>query len=110
MLSVLFAGERPVAAHLGMRSRTAWHYRLPTYDRDFAKYSPGLILLLEMAAQAPALGIRMIDLGKGSALYKQRLMSGAVPLIEGVVPASPLRAAAMTLRAGVKEWVRRRRR
>ena len=89
-----------------MRSRTAWHYWLPTYDRDFAKYSPGLILLLEMAAQAQALGIQTIDLGKGNALYKQRLMNGAVPLLEGVVPASPFRAAVLTLRAGVKAWGR----
>ena len=108
MLSVLFAGGQPIGAHFGMRSRTVWHYWLPTYDREFAKYSPGLILLLEMAVQAQALGIQTIDLGKGNALYKQRLMNGAVPLLEGVVPASPLRAAVLTLRAGVKAWVRRR--
>lgn len=107
MLSVLFAGEQPISAHFGMRSRTVWHYWLPAYDHDFGKYSPGLILLLEMAKQAQALGIQTIDLGKGDVPYKQRLMNGSVPLVEGVVPASPLRAAYITLRAAVKEWVRR---
>ena len=30
-------GERLVAAHLGMRSRTVWHYWFPAYDPAFAK-------------------------------------------------------------------------
>jgi CelD/BcsL family acetyltransferase involved in cellulose biosynthesis len=52
VLSGLYADDRLIAAHFGMRSRKAWHYWLPCYDRAFAKYSPGSILLLKMAERA----------------------------------------------------------
>jgi CelD/BcsL family acetyltransferase involved in cellulose biosynthesis len=85
LLSLLYAGNRLVAGHLGMRSRTVWHYWFPAYDRELAKYSPGLLLLLKMAQNAPALGLRTIDLGTGISLYKQRLMNAAIPVAEGSI-------------------------
>jgi CelD/BcsL family acetyltransferase involved in cellulose biosynthesis len=85
LLSLLYAGERLVAGHLGMRSRTVWHYWFPAYDRDFAKYSPGLLLLLKMAQYAQSLGLRTIDLGTGISLYKKRLMNASIPVAEGSV-------------------------
>jgi CelD/BcsL family acetyltransferase involved in cellulose biosynthesis len=88
LLSVLSAGDRPVAAHLGLRSPTVLHYWLPAYDRALAKYSPGLILLLELTRAAPELGVRRVDLGKGDALYKRRLANGAALLAAGSVEAS----------------------
>ncbi|HTL59281.1 MAG TPA: GNAT family N-acetyltransferase [Candidatus Limnocylindrales bacterium] len=83
MLSLLFAGQRLVAGHLGMRSRTVWHYWFPAYDRQFAKYSPGLILLLKMAQYAEPLGLQWIDIGTGITLYKKRLMNASVMVAEG---------------------------
>jgi CelD/BcsL family acetyltransferase involved in cellulose biosynthesis len=85
MLSLLYAGERLVAGHFGMRSRTVWHYWFPAYDPAMARYSPGLILLLKMAEHAPSLGLLTIDLGQGKTLYKDRLMNAAVPLASGTV-------------------------
>jgi CelD/BcsL family acetyltransferase involved in cellulose biosynthesis len=73
MLSALFAGDRLIAAHMGMRSESVWHYWFPVYDESFSKYSPGLLLLMRMIQKAPTIGMRKIDLGKGDALYKQRL-------------------------------------
>jgi len=87
MLSALWAGGELVAAHLGPRSRSVWHYWFPAYSRRFARYSPGLILLLEMARHAASLGIRRIDLGRGDALYKQRLRSGCLWVAAGTVRA-----------------------
>jgi CelD/BcsL family acetyltransferase involved in cellulose biosynthesis len=84
MLSALYAGDRLVAAHMGMRSQLVWHYWYPSYDREFARYSPGLLLLIEMARNAERLGVRVIDLGKGVAPYKRRLATGAVCVAEGV--------------------------
>ncbi|HEV8293552.1 MAG TPA: GNAT family N-acetyltransferase, partial [Tepidisphaeraceae bacterium] len=72
MLSVLSVNGRVVAAHLGMRSKTTWHYWFPSYDHEFAKFSPGLLLLLKMAESAPAIGINRFDLGKGESQYKNR--------------------------------------
>src|SRR5678816_1993574 len=77
MLSLLYADDRLVAGHLGMRSRTVWHYWFPAYDAALAKYSPGLILLLKMAENAQSLGLRAIDLGKGLSQYKERLMNAS---------------------------------
>jgi CelD/BcsL family acetyltransferase involved in cellulose biosynthesis len=73
VLSVLYAGDRIAAAHMGMRSASVWHYWFPVYDDALSKYSPGLLLLLRMAELAPQMGMRRIDLGKGDAVYKQRL-------------------------------------
>ena len=85
MLSLLYAGNNLVAGHIGMRSRTVWHYWFPAYDPQFAKYSPGLILLLKMAQYAPQFGLRTIDLGTGLTLYKRRLMNAAISVAEGSV-------------------------
>lgn len=85
MLSLLYAGDRLVAGHFGMRSRTVWHWWFPSYDPAMAKYSPGLILLLKMAEHAPSVGLRTIDLGRGKMVYKDRLKNAAVPLAIGSV-------------------------
>jgi len=83
MLSLLYAGPHLVAGHMGMRSCNVWHYWFPAYDRRFAKYSPGLILLLKMAQYAEHLGLQTIDLGTGITLYKNRLMNDTVLVGEG---------------------------
>ena len=85
MLSLLYAGESLVAGHFGMRSSTVWHYWFPAYDRQFARFSPGLVLLLKMAQHAEELGLRCIDLGTGMSLYKRRLMNASVSVAEGSV-------------------------
>ena len=83
LVSALYAGDRLVAGHVGMRSDTVWHYWFPAHDPAAAAFSPGSILLLKMIERAPAMGITRIDLGKGEMRYKSRFMSGAIPLIEG---------------------------
>ena len=83
--SVLRIGDRIVAAHMGMRSHTCVHYWFPAYDPELAKYSAGIILLLRIAQAAADLGVQTVDLGKGDAQYKQRLMTGAAVLSEGLV-------------------------
>jgi CelD/BcsL family acetyltransferase involved in cellulose biosynthesis len=85
MLSLLYAGDQLVAAHFGMRSATVWHYWFPSYDPDFAKYSPGVMLLLKMAEAAPDMGIHTIDLGCGKHSYKERLMNGFIATAGGSV-------------------------
>ena len=76
LLSILTVDGELAAAHFGLRSHRYWHYWFPAYERRFARFSPGLILLLEMAARAPDMGICRIGLGSHLTLYKRRLMSG----------------------------------
>ncbi len=85
MLSVLYVGDRIAAAHMGMRSKSVWHYWFPVYDESLGKYSPGLLLLMRMAQAAPEMGIRKIDLGKGDSVYKERLSNSSLELAEAHV-------------------------
>ena len=85
MLSVLYAGDAVVAAHFGLRSQTVLHWWFPTYDPRFARYSPGLVLLLNLIQQAHSLGLREIDLGKGYERYKGSFANAHVAIAEGSV-------------------------
>ncbi|MFE0477722.1 GNAT family N-acetyltransferase [Streptomyces sp. NPDC058947] len=85
VLSVLYAGGRPVAAHFGPRSRTVLSWWFPAYDRACAKYSPGLVLQLRMLQAAAADGIETVDLGSGPARYKESLKTRDLRVYEGVV-------------------------
>ncbi|MFI1420971.1 GNAT family N-acetyltransferase [Streptomyces sp. NPDC020731] len=82
-LSVLYAGDRPVAAHFGLRSASVLACWFPSYEPEFAKYSPGLVLHLRMAEAAAAEGIVMLDLGRGPAAYKDSLKTGELAVYEG---------------------------
>jgi CelD/BcsL family acetyltransferase involved in cellulose biosynthesis len=107
MLSALYVEDRMVAAHFGMRSTSVWHYWYPAYDPEFGAYSPGLVLLLDMARSAPSLGIRTIDLGKGDARYKRALASRSVAVAEGAIARRSLAAAAWRLRHDARAVARR---
>ena len=85
VFSTLHAGDALVAAHLGLRTGTTLHWWLPTYDRGFARYSPGLLLLLSLAEEANGAGIDVIDLGKGTERYKRRFANRSVELLQGSV-------------------------
>jgi CelD/BcsL family acetyltransferase involved in cellulose biosynthesis len=83
MLSVLYAGDQLISAHMGMRSRDVWHYWLPSYDSRFQKFSPGLLLLLSMIEDAAKRGMHTFDLGKGSDSYKPLFSNQATLVAEG---------------------------
>ena len=101
MLSLLYAGDRLVAGHFGMRSRTVWHCWFPVYDMEMANYSPGLILHLKMAAHAPSAGLHTIDLDRGRSEYKTRLMSKAIVVAHGSVDRRYSRRIAQNFRIAV---------
>lgn len=85
VLSTLWAGDRMVAAHMGMRSPTVLHYWFPSYDEAHAKLAPGRILLLEMIRGAAAAGLQAIELGAGDDGYKDRFANAAIPVASGLV-------------------------
>ena len=88
LLSTLRADGEPVAVHFGLLGpdRVAWWF--PAYNAKFARYSPGLILLLDLIAVAAARGITLVDLGRGEHHYKLRVATGAYEVAEGSVPAA----------------------
>ncbi len=105
-LSVLYAGNEVAALQFGVRSARVWHCWFPAYNRDLAKYSPGLMLLLELARAASSLGVRQVDLGKGDAPYKLALANGAHELLEGCVGASAVSALAVRGRESARHALR----
>ncbi|MBV1942011.1 GNAT family N-acetyltransferase [Streptomyces sp. BV286] len=85
LLSVLYAGDRPIAAHFGLRSERVLACWFPAYDPAFSKYSPGLVLHLRMAEAAAAEGIAHLDLGRGQKEYKDSLKTRELTVSEGWV-------------------------
>jgi CelD/BcsL family acetyltransferase involved in cellulose biosynthesis len=85
ILSTLHAGSHLVAAHFGIRSGSVLHWWFPVYDPEFSALAPGWMLLRELVAASPALGVHRIDLGRGDDEYKRRAKTGEVMVSQGVV-------------------------
>ncbi|MDQ1046393.1 GNAT family N-acetyltransferase [Streptomyces sp. V4I2] len=83
VLSVVYAGDRPVAAHFGPRSRTVFAAWFTAYDPDLHYYSPGLIMHLRMAEAAGRDGVRLMDMGRGDKEYKDWLKTRELRVGEG---------------------------
>ncbi len=83
-LSALYAGDRLIAAHLGLCTRSNLHLWFPAYDSEFHRYSPGLIMLLMMAQAASERGITRFELGPGEEPYKQQFKSADHMIHEGI--------------------------
>jgi CelD/BcsL family acetyltransferase involved in cellulose biosynthesis len=73
LLSVLFAGNVPVAMHFGLLEKNLLHYWYPVYEPRYGYGSPGTRLFLEIARRCPEHGIETIDLGYGYQPYKEIL-------------------------------------
>ncbi|MEU8527327.1 GNAT family N-acetyltransferase [Streptomyces sp. NPDC048629] len=107
LLSVLYAGGRPVAGHFGPCSRQVLCCWFPAYDAEFATCSPGMLLHLRMAEEAAARGIGHYDLGKGAERYKDDLKTGELPLLEGRVSSGTPSAALRRFQADAAHGLRR---
>ncbi|MFJ3672185.1 GNAT family N-acetyltransferase [Streptomyces sp. NPDC090106] len=94
VLSVVYAGDRPVAAHFGPTSRTVFAAWFTAYDPELRYYSPGLIMHLRMAEAAGRDGVRVMDLGRGDKEYKDWLKTRELRVGEGfAVRPHPVAAA-----------------
>lgn len=90
MLSALYAGDRLVAAHLGLRSRGTLSIWFPAYDAAWESYSPGLIMLYQLFEAASGAGVGRIDFGTGDERYKSSWKTGEEPLAGGAVDLRPV--------------------
>ena len=107
ILSALYAGDHLVAAHLGLASRDVVHFWFPAYNPEFAKYSAGMILLMQIMETAADLGYQRIDFGKGDERFKESCKTGDLHVAVGTVDRNPLRAGAYRLAFRAKHWLRR---
>ncbi|MFT5522758.1 MAG: CelD/BcsL family acetyltransferase involved in cellulose biosynthesis [Pirellulaceae bacterium] len=106
MLSAVYVGDDLLAATIGVRSRQILHGWVTCFDPQFYKYSPGLILLTELAKAAEALGIQRIDMGKGPESFKRSFRSGAIELAEGIVSRNGVTGAIQQNWMRAKEWAK----
>ncbi|MBB5773830.1 CelD/BcsL family acetyltransferase involved in cellulose biosynthesis [Nonomuraea jabiensis] len=94
VLTMLYAGDVPVAGHFGLRTATTLVGWFPAYDTEFGRYSPGIVHHLQMAEAAANDGLHMVDMGKGGKEYKDWLKSGVLYVAEGRI-SRPSAAAAV---------------
>lgn len=104
MLSVIQAGEVPIAAGLNLRSGRVLAGWFPAYDTRFGRYSPGLTLHLRETEAAAAAGVHRIDMGKGFKPYKETLKSHDDFVAEGIVTRQSLLAAAHYAQSVPTAW------
>lgn len=98
VLSVLYAGDQPVAGHFGIRSASVLAHWFPSYDTGYSDYSPGLAMHLALAEGAADAGIGHIDMGPGPEGYKQWFRSRDLVIGQGAVVRGPAGAAAHWMR------------
>jgi CelD/BcsL family acetyltransferase involved in cellulose biosynthesis len=103
-LSVLCAGDQPVAAQFGLRTGNLLVGWFTAYDIGFGKYSPGLIHLKQMAEELAATGIHAIHMGKGARSFTQTLKSRDVAVAEGVATRRSVLGAAHRVRSAYTQW------
>lgn len=91
--SSLRVGDRIIAVHVGMASDRLCHYWFPAYEPDHSGLSPGVLLLVEMARIAAAMGHLGVELGPGDYGFKKDLSSSQVGLVGGRFTTRSLRGA-----------------
>lgn len=97
VLSVLKCGDEIVAAHFGLKCRDALHVWFPVYDKKFASYSPGRILLKHMFAAAAEDGVKVFDRGEGDSQAKRDFANNEHYYSNGLWLAPGMRGRAASL-------------
>jgi CelD/BcsL family acetyltransferase involved in cellulose biosynthesis len=93
ILSVMYAGERPIANVLGLAGPAGLCAWFSSYDPDWHQFSPGTIMWYLLAEQAAARGLTQIDFGGGQDGYKFSLANRFYPVAGGAVWASRVERA-----------------
>lgn len=92
IISVLSAGERPIAILLSLRRQQTLSAWITGYDPDFSRYSPGMIKWLAVAEEANRQDVTRVDLGWGENRYKSRLGNASYAVSGGAIWASRVEA------------------
>jgi CelD/BcsL family acetyltransferase involved in cellulose biosynthesis len=88
IVSVLRAGDHVVATHIGMIDGSLLHYWFPSYNTEFARYSPGTALFKEIVRASSDHGIDCIDMGYGEQPYKRKQTDTITTVAHGCVTPS----------------------
>ncbi len=91
LLSVLYAGDKPVAMHYGMLDGDWLHYWFPVFDPQYGYGSPGSQLFLEIVRECESRGVTKVDMGYGEQRYKHKLTNVITEMSFGLADSSHLR-------------------
>jgi CelD/BcsL family acetyltransferase involved in cellulose biosynthesis len=103
VLSALWAGDKLIAAHFGIRSKNILHCWFPAYDPAYARYSPGQILMQKMAEHAGDLGVTLIEFGCGDYRFKQSFSNREIGVAKAIVGRRSLVGASYALRMRIQK-------
>jgi CelD/BcsL family acetyltransferase involved in cellulose biosynthesis len=84
VLSTLFAGDKWIASHFGIMGNGTLHLWFPVYNPEFARYSPGRLLLHHIVESCASHGFHTIDRGEGDTPRKREIANEEYRLYRGV--------------------------
>jgi CelD/BcsL family acetyltransferase involved in cellulose biosynthesis len=94
LLIALYAGEKLVAAHFGVRLGDWYHPWLAATEPELAIYSPGQVFLIRAIGGMQDLGLATYDLGPGHDHYKRAFAPEPFDVGEGLAVAPTIAGAA----------------
>lgn len=97
--AVLRAGDKIVAAEVGLRSGDSYHLWFPIYDPDYAKYSPGALMTMASLEALAEAGVKRVDFGPEGESYKRFFADPMGRVLEGEVRGEPGPLRALTYAA-----------
>ena len=92
LMITLYAGDRPVAAHFGVRQGGWYHPWIGAYDPDLSGFSPGVVHQVMATAAAAEAGVVIYDLGPRADRAKTMFANAAVTVHEGMAAGATLPA------------------
>ncbi|HEV2114336.1 MAG TPA: GNAT family N-acetyltransferase, partial [Terriglobales bacterium] len=106
-LFILTVGGVPAAWGLVLVWRDDWLWYMPTFNLDYEKFSPGVVLLDLVLLQAMSEGVKVLDLGIGDETYKQRFANGKTEVARVVLTRSIPRYLRLRLRVAAASLLAR---
>jgi CelD/BcsL family acetyltransferase involved in cellulose biosynthesis len=80
VMSALLVDEKPIATHWGMRMGKRYYWLMPTFDPEWARFSPGRLLMEAVVRHCIEQGLEVFDLTAGDEAYKKQWADEKVPL------------------------------
>ena len=91
VLSAMYAGKTLVAAHYCLAAPGVCHSWIAAYNPEYARYSPGKLMLRRLLYETPERDINRFDFGAGDEPYKYSFANNAVNVRRVIVDRNPLR-------------------
>jgi CelD/BcsL family acetyltransferase involved in cellulose biosynthesis len=81
-LAALYAGEQIVASHWGLVADDTFYYLMPAHaDDQWARYSPGRLIIEDMIRWSYEQGLKVFDFGEGDEAFKTEFADETVSLL-----------------------------